>query len=220
MATQNMQISKYQFGIIDPPFEYDNKQTNDPKRAGIVYPTLSMKELSEIPIGKAFEKDSLLVIWTTYPKLMNVYDGDITVANMIRSWNFEPVTVLLTWIKINKKGLAVYEDTDLLAYDQYRTGTGYYTNSNAEVAIVARRGKSLERVEKNVKQLLFAPIGIHSAKPQEQYNRYDRLWHIKEKGIKAIEIFARKDNPPPSYYDATGLDFDSIDIRDWIGKYV
>lgn len=80
---------------------------------------------------------------------------------------------------------------------------GRYTNSNAEYVVVARRGIALPRLSKSVKQLIFAPIGNHSEKPYELYRRIEKLYGTD---YKFLELFARKQNPPPNYYDATGLD--------------
>jgi len=208
----------YKLGLIDPPWSYDNKQQNDPKRGGITYPVLTMKELYDIPIGKAFEKDSILVVWVTHPKLMDTYYsskekvGGIKSAteynplSIIRQWGFRPITTLFVWVKLNKNGVGYY------------SGLGRYTNSNTEFAIVARKGKGLPRIEKNVKQLIIAPIGDHSAKPKEQYDRLECLYG-EMKPYERIELFARKQNPPPIGWDATGLDYDGIDIKEWIKQY-
>lgn len=210
---------KYDVLLSDCPWEYDNRQTNDPKRGGITYPILSMNELAALPMYKAMNDNSILIYWVTFPKLIDRhYKGSHkhNPLSIIDAWGFTPVTALFIWIKTNKKGAAIYEDDNLEVYDNYYSGLGRYTNSNAEVAIVARRGKGLPRMAKNVKQLIFAPIGIHSAKPSEQYNRIDQLYG---NDIQKLEIFARKVNPPPNHYDATGLDYDGIDIKDWIKQY-
>ncbi len=219
----------YRLGIIDAPWEYDNKQQNDPKRGGITYPTLSMKELADIPIGKAFDKDSIIVVWATFPKIMDFYYEKYNPITVIMAWGFRPVTTLFVWVKLNRNaeiqnfGANPYWDedkTDANCYEHIKTsdfysGLGRYTNSNAEIAIVARKGKGLPRQAKNVKQLIFSPIRGHSEKPPEQYERLDRLYG----DVKRVELFARKQNPPPIGYDATGLDYDGIDIREWIKQY-
>jgi N6-adenosine-specific RNA methylase IME4 len=206
---------KYSVILADPPYKYDNAQTNDPKRGGIVYPTMLVSEMAKIPIHKCAADNSILIVWTTFPKLTD-RKYDIDFFEMVRLWGFAPVTALFIWIKTNKRGEAIYEDTNLLEYDDYYSGLGRYSNSNAEVAFVARRGKGLERRAKNVKQLIFAPIGEHSAKPQEQYARIEALYG----DVPRIELFARKQNPPPEGWDAVGLDWEpSIDIRDWIKAY-
>jgi len=208
-------MKKYSLGLIDPPYKYDNAQQNDPKRGGITYPTLTMKELYDIPIGKVFADDSLLVVWVTFPKLMDTYyaskekvggvksNAEYNPLSIIRNWGFRPITTLFVWIKTNKNG-------------GYYSGLGRYTNSNAEIAIVARKGKGLPRIAKNVKQLIIAPIAEHSAKPREQYTRLFDLYG----DVSRIELFARDSNAPPEGWDAIGLEYTpSTDIREWIKRY-
>jgi site-specific DNA-methyltransferase (adenine-specific) len=195
---------KYELGLLDPSWEYDNKQQNDPKRGGITYDTLSMEELYNIPLGNAFADNSILVTWVTAPKLMDEYYEKYNPISIIRNWGFRPVTFLFVWVKLNKSGTGYY------------SGLGRYTNSNAEYAIVARKGKGLKRLDKSVKQLIVEPIGVHSAKPQEQYSRLDRLYG----DVKKVELFARDINPPPKGWDSVGLEMTpSTDIREWIKQY-
>lgn len=197
-------IKRYDVMLADPPWEYDNKQQNNPARGGITYPVLTMKELYDIPVHKCMSDNSILIMWVTFPKLVDCFYDDYNPLSIIRAWGFRPVTTLFTWVKLNKSGAGFY------------SGLGKYTNSNAEIAIVARRGKALPRLSKKVKQLIIAPIGGHSEKPKEQYDRIHALYGTD---LKYIEIFARKQNPPPTTWDATGLDYDGIDIREWITRY-
>jgi len=209
-------MKKYDLIVADNPWKYDNMQQNDPKRGGITYRTLTMQELYDIPLYKAAKDDSILVSWVTYPKLLDsIYEFPNPLA-IIKQWGFRPVTALFIWIKTNKRGQLIEEDTNLLEYDDWYSGLGRYSNTNAEMAILARRGKALPRIDRTVKQHIFAPIGGHSEKPQEQYRRLSRLFGDD---IDRLEIFARKQNPPPSNWDATGLDFDGMDIREWIKQY-
>lgn len=206
----------YDLILLDPPWEYDNKQQNDPSRGGITYPTMSMKDLYELPIANIANDDSVIISWVTSPKLVDQYYELYDPLSIIRNWGFRPVTVVFVWVKTNKNGQTVTDDVDLMSYDEYYSGLGRYTNSNVEFAIIGRRGKMLERKAKDVKQLIIAPIRGHSEKPFEQYNRIDRLFGTD---IKKIELFARKQNPPPDGWDATGLEYDGVDIRDFLRRY-
>lgn len=212
-------MKKYAFGVIDPPWGYANKQENDPKRGGITYPTLRMDELYHLPIGNIFQSDATIVVWVTSPKLVDQHYEEYDPISVIRAWGFKPATIGFVWVKTYKRAV-VTDDIEDISTEDFYSGLGRYTNSNIELAIIARRGKALERVNKNVKQVIIAPINGHSEKPQEQYDRYNKLWGIEDNNISAIELFARKQNPPPSHYDAVGLDWSpSIDIRDFLKEY-
>lgn len=207
---------KYNLILTDNPWRYDNQQQNDPARGGITYPTLTMEDLYNLPVSNIAADNSILVSWATFPKLFDEYYEKYNPLSIIRQWGFRPVTTLFVWVKLNRKGWLEHTITneDILVGGVY-SGLGRYTNSNAEIAIVARRGKGIPRIAKNVKQLIFAPIGSHSAKPQEQYNR---LWQLYG-DVPRIELFARKENPPPDGWKATGYDFDGVDIRDYLKGY-
>ena len=194
---------KYDFILADPCWNYRDTQGHDPARGGLTYPTMTMKELEALPVERLAKKDSIMVMWVTAPKLMD-FDQGVNPLHVLKAWGFIPITILIVWVKTTKKG--------------FYSGLGRYTNSNVELAIVARRGKGLERQAKNVKQLLFAPLRAHSEKPQEQYTRYESLWHIQNK--QCIELFARSKNPPPSYFEAVGLDWTPPqDIKDFLQAY-
>lgn len=205
----NQSTRKYDLAVIDPPYLYDNKQGNDPARGGISYNTMSLPELYTLPVSNIMKDNSLIVVWSTFPKICDTYEKEYSVMGMIRAWGFRPVTALFVWVKSNKSMILEYSD-ELEDMEGMYSGLGRYTNSNAEFAIVARRGKMLERKDKSVKQLIVAPIGKHSAKPQEQYKRLDRLFGTD---IDRIELFARNDNLPPQGWDYTGLESTGEDIR-------
>lgn len=203
---------KYKLGLIDPPWEYNDKKNNDPAMGGITYPVLTTEQLAAIPLSNAFEKNANLLVWATMPKLI---EG--TVEKVIRAWGFKPITAIFVWVKLNRKAsIQVLSTEDLVFISDFYSGLGHHTNSNIELIVLAKKGKGIPRIAKNVKQLIFAPLSAHSEKPQEQYDRISRLYG---NDITRVELFARKQNPPPTEWDATGLDFDGVDIRDWIKQY-
>lgn len=226
MDQQNIQSpKKYSLGLIDCPWEYDNRQQCDPARGGIKYPVMSMKELCDIPLYKAFNDDSLIIVWATMPKLMDSFYDGLGVLDVIHAWKFRAITALFVWVKLNRNAAIQphgtpdfgWDDKEYIKTKDLYSGLGRYTNSNAEIAIVARRGKGLERLQKNVKQLIFAPIREHSAKPRIQYERLSRLYGMD---INRIELFARDSNPPPDTWDKVGIECNpSVDIKEWIKQY-
>lgn len=193
----------FDIGIIDPPWDYDNKQGKDPKRGGFQYPPLTRKDLLHLNLSKAFNERAILFIWVTCPQLV-FSDERIPISDIIEAWGFQPATIAFSWLKTYKDG-------------RDYSGTGRYTNSNMEHVIVAKRGLSLPRIHRNVKQIIRAPIAKHSEKPYELYTRIEQLYgRTNEHGdpYTFIEFFARKQNPPPDYYTATGYDYDGKDIRE------
>lgn len=195
----------FDIGVIDPPWDYSNKQEKDSARGGFSYPPLTRKGLLALPLSCVFNERALLFLWITSPQL--VYDNQgISIAQILKAWGFQGATIAFSWLKTNRDG------------SDY-SGTGRYTSSNMEHVIIARRGKALPRVRKDIKQIIRAPISKHSEKPYELYTRIEQLYGLSnETGApyQFIEFFARKQNPPPLYYQATGLDYDSIAIQDFL----
>ena len=69
----------------------------------------------------------------------------------------------------------------------FYSGLGHWTNGNAELCLFAKKGRP-KRKNKNIKQILIAPRGRHSAKPEEARNRIDKLIEAENK----LELFCRK----------------------------
>jgi N6-adenosine-specific RNA methylase IME4 len=178
------------FSIIyaDPPWQYMHDQESA-SRGGMTFQTMSDEEIYNIPVKDIAATDSVLFLWATMPKL----DKAIKV---IEKWGFTYTTCAFVWIKTNKKNDGIY------------SGLGYWTNQNAELVLFARRGK-VQRVAKNIKQVVMAPVGRHSAKPPEVREQIIQLMG----NLPRIELFARDLTPG---WTCLGNEVDGNDIRDSI----
>ena len=167
------------YGIIyaDPPWRYDNPKNNDPAMGGITYPTMSLEDICNMPIHNIASKNCILFLWATMPKLREALE-------VIKAWGFNYKTCAFCWVKQNPSGNGIY------------SGLGHWTNGNAELCLLATKGAP-KRVSKNVKQIVLAPRGRHSAKSHEVRNRIVQL--IGD--ISRIELFAREE---PEGWDCFG----------------
>ena len=167
------------YGIIyaDSPWRYDNPKNNDPAMGGITYPTMSLEDICNMPIHNIASKNCILFLWATMPKLREALE-------VIKAWGFNYKTCAFCWVKQNPSGNGIY------------SGLGHWTNGNAELCLLATKGAP-KRVSKNVKQIVLAPRGRHSAKPPEVRNRIVQL--IGD--ISRIELFAREE---PEGWDCFG----------------
>lgn len=167
------------YGIIyaDPPWRYDNQKNNDPAMGGITYPTMSLEDICNMPIHNIASKNSILFLWATMPKLREALE-------VIKAWGFNYKTCAFCWVKQNPSGNGIY------------SGLGHWTNGNAELCLLATKGAP-KRVSKNVKQIVLAPRGRHSAKPPEVRDRIVQL--IGD--MSRIELFAREE---PEGWDCFG----------------
>ena len=111
---------------------------------------------------------------------------------VVKAWGFNYRTMAFLWLKLNPLAIGLY------------SGLGSWSNSNAEFVLLAKRGAP-KRLNKNVKQLLFTPRREHSRKPDEMYDRIERL----SEG-PYIELFARRKRKG---WDCWGNEVDSdIDL--------
>jgi N6-adenosine-specific RNA methylase IME4 len=93
--------------------------------------------------------------------------------DVIESWGFEYKTVGFTWIKKSKNG-------------NNSVGMGWYTRSNAEVCLLAKKGKP-KVIDHGVRQVVESLREKHSKKPSEVRDRIVKLCG----DIPRIELFAR-----------------------------
>jgi N6-adenosine-specific RNA methylase IME4 len=165
-----------------------------------------MDELTELAVPDLADDDCVCFMWATMPMLPEA-------LQLMKSWGFTYRTVAFTWVKLNRTGKlkTVYEflyglldKVEALIPDKVMaklapslvleggvySGLGHWTNGNAEIVLFGRKGLP-KRVAKNVKQICFAPVSSHSAKPPEIRDRIVRLMG----DVPRIELFARGDLP-------------------------
>lgn len=194
----------YDLLYLDVPWRYRDEKGGLPALGGKTYATMSDEELAELPISRIANKDSLLFSWLVFPKL---YEG----LQIMTAWGFTPITCGFVWIKLNRKGALVQVAKDLILKGGIYSGLGSYVCGNAEICMIGKRGKGLQRASKSVKQIIFAPLSSHSSKPFEAYDRIETLYPHANK----VELFART---PREGWTQTGYDFDGMDVREWLQK--
>lgn len=178
---------KYQIIYADPPWLYENMLDGKVSMGAIKYPTLSIEEIKKLEVSKLAEKDCILFLWVTMPKLQEGLD-------VIRSWGFKFKTCAFCWVKQNPSGEGIYK------------GLGHWVQGNAELCLLATKGHP-HRVSKSVSQIVLAPRSRHSAKPSEVRERIVRLLG----DVPRVELFARE---KAEGWDAIGNEIDGRDIRD------
>lgn len=161
-----MSKKKYKVIYADPPWRYQQKSLSG--AAENHYPTMSIQELCELPVDELADKDSMLFLWTTFPMLSEA-------LQLIKAWGFTYKTVAFVWVKQNKKSPTWFY------------GLGFWTRSNAEICLLAKRGKP-KRNSASVHQLIIAPVEKHSKKPDETRKRIEQLMG----DVPRVELFARQ----------------------------
>jgi N6-adenosine-specific RNA methylase IME4 len=170
----------HQFKVIyaDPPWEFRvNSGRGKQRTAERRYDASSLDALKALPVASLADDDCALFLWCVLPELPGALE-------LIRSWGFAYKTVAFVWLKTTRKAKAVGLDGDGLHW-----GMGYYTRANAELCLIATRGSPL-RLAEDVHQVIVAPVGEHSAKPEEARARIERLY-----AGPYLELFARRAAP-------------------------
>jgi len=208
----------------DPPWEYDNPQNFDSARGGTPYPQLSVRDLCSLrpQLDRVIAKDCSLLLWATLPKLPEA-------MQVMAAWGFKFTCVPFVWVKLNPTGELWKPDTkmnvsravavpvesfagtlgikDIILKGGVRSGQGYWTNGNVELVLLGKRGRP-KRYAKDVKQVVFAPVTEHSAKPEEVRTRINQAFG----DIPGLELFARP--PKVRGWLKLGFEMDGLDIRE------
>lgn len=162
-------MKKYKVIYADPPWRYDRKRGK-----GVAedhYPTMTIEEICNLPVEELADEDCILFLWTTFPQLLEAF-------KVIKAWGFRYKTLGFLWVKLNKKA------------DTWFMGTGSWTRSNAELCLIATKGKP-KRMNFSVHQLIISRIEKHSKKPQEAREKIETLMGE----VPRIELFAREKAP-------------------------
>jgi N6-adenosine-specific RNA methylase IME4 len=164
------------FSVIyaDPPWPWETWGGASGKihsAADNHYGTSALEEIAKLPVAQLAADDCALLLWCTAPHIIRGNHIPIIEAS-----GFKPSTFGFVWIKQN-------------ASEGLHTGMGYYTRSNAEVCLLAIKG-SPTRLADDVHQVVFAPVGEHSEKPEEVRARIEHLFPGPY-----LELYARKPVP-------------------------
>lgn len=179
-------MNQYDIIYLDPPWKYKDNKSNLPKLGGKTYPVMTLQELKQIPIYKIAKKNCYIFMWAVKPMLPEAFD-------LISSWKqygFEYKTTPFEWIKLNPSTeLPTTIQIDEHGNGNVYSGLGHYTNGNIEDVLLVKRGDTIERICKAVKQPIFWPRGKHSEKPQEIKRRIEKMLG---QDLQKIELFARE----------------------------
>jgi N6-adenosine-specific RNA methylase IME4 len=116
---------------------------------------------------------------------------------VMAAWGFTYKTIGFVWAKTTSR-------TDMSWAPKYHMGLGYWTRANVEIVLLGVRGKP-KRTGKGVRQLIVAPKREHSRKPDEFYERAERLCDGPY-----LELFSRQSRPGWSAFGNEVGKFDEV----------
>ena len=157
---------KYKIIYADPPWSYNDKSKSHGGGAESHYPCMKISELCKLQIPA--DRDSVLLLWTTYPQLEESF-------KVINSWGFKYKTCAFTWVKTNRNG-SIY------------MGMGRHTRANAEICLLSVKGRGVSRINAFVDNTQLHPRTRHSEKPAVFRNEILKLYG----DLPRLELFARQ----------------------------
>jgi len=157
-------VGKYRILMIDPPWRYDSFSRTQQSSAVCPYPTMTIDELSELPIKELTTDRSMLFLWATSAHLEKAF-------TLIRAWGFVYTGSSFVWEKTNR-----------------RTLVGNYNKPTHEFLLIAKRSKSQNFSTKKHRSVVQAPRTTHSKKPAV----FRKI--IEDMGYngRRLEMFARE----------------------------
>lgn len=162
---------KYKVIYADPPWLYetysDEGKDRSPEKH---YGCMNLDALKALPVAGLADKHCVLFMWSIDTHVPQALE-------LIEAWGFKFKTRAFEWVKTNRKSPGFF------------TGLGHWTRANPESCWLATRGKP-KRLAKDVRRLVVSPRREHSRKPDEVYERIERL----VPGPR-IELFARTERP-------------------------
>lgn len=172
-------VPQFRYGaiLIDCPWLFKNwSEKGEGKNPVQHYDCMNLDEIMALPVGHWAASDCLLTHWVTGPMLPQGIEA-------MKRWGFEYVTIGFIWPKRSKSG------------KKWHFGTGYYTRQGGEIALFGKIGNP-KILDHGVPQLIEAPVRQNSRKPDEIYERIQRLV-----AGPYLEVFGRQEWPG---WDVTG----------------
>lgn len=121
---------KERYGIVlaDPPWKYQNFSSSKNGAASSAISTMHVADIAAIPVKRWCEKDCMLALWATWPKLPEA-------MHVAAAWGFPFYITAIPWLKTLPRVL------DVEGRPRLRTGIGFWSQSVSEVLLLYRRGQ-------------------------------------------------------------------------------
>jgi N6-adenosine-specific RNA methylase IME4 len=190
-------ITRYKTIVADPPWRYSgsgpaSSKQHRPNSYGASpssherYGSMSIKELSDMPIRRMSEDKAHLYLWVTNAFIERGWQ-------LCKDWGFDPKTVV-TWGKVKSNGTPSMK-------------TGYYFRGATEHFIFATKGNLRLKTKEAFPTLFLSERLPHSVKPEWFYELVEHVSYDRR-----LELFARNNRDG---WDAFGNQVaNSININD------
>jgi N6-adenosine-specific RNA methylase IME4 len=164
---KEVKIMKFPVITADPPWSFKVWSEKGMNRSPDAhYSVLKLDDIKRMPVQDFAEDNCCLFLWVINSMLPQGLE-------VINAWGFKFKTIPFVYVKTNK-------DSSIFS------GLGYWTRQNVELCLLGTKGKP-KRKSKSVSQVILTHRLKHSQKPNEIYDRIERLVDGPY-----LELFARK----------------------------
>lgn len=175
----------YQYDVIlaDPPWDFKTwSEKGQGRSASRHYKVMNIEAICALPVAEIAAENCVLFLWTTWPTIYKYP------PRVFKAWGFTYRTEAWVWVKPRKDYLpqTITVGSHIIGDLDWAMGTGYYTRANSEPCLIAVKGR-MPVTFRDVIAIICSPRREHSRKPDEQYNKIERLYP----GLRYIELFAR-----------------------------
>lgn len=165
--------NRYDVLLLDPPWSYYGAGDKW-AAAAKEYSTISDEYLGTLPVADWLERNSVVFLWATGPRMDAAID-------MIRHWGLHFRGTSFVWVKTRQDGKPI-------GAQGVRPSIVKPTTEFVLAASPRRKGRPLPLSDEGVPQVVLAPRRAHSQKPEEVQDRIDRLYP----NMRKAELFARR----------------------------
>lgn len=161
----------YDIILADPPWTWYgwSEKGVEQRSPQSHYSVMNSNQICSLPINDLAKKNSVLFMWAVWSNLPEA-------LKTITAWGFEYKTIAWVWLKMTND------------MSRPTIGLGHYTRVNSEPCLLASKGKSIPVAVRNELASILSPRRKHSQKPDEQYEKIERLYPNK----RYLELFARQ----------------------------
>jgi N6-adenosine-specific RNA methylase IME4 len=181
LAQKIVSLPDQKFGVIlaDPPWRFAvRSELGMDRSADNHYPTQNVEDICELDIPSVAADDCVLFLWATVPMLTEALE-------VMYAWDFNYKSQCV-WVKD-------------------KIGTGYWFRNKHEILLIGTKGNvPAPAMGTQWASVVEAPVGVHSAKPEEFY----RLIETYYPNLPKLEMYARS---PREGWSVAGYEADGVD---------
>lgn len=162
--------------LADPPWLYWGSPDKN-AAAGKHYGLMSDEALQALPVRAVLASRAVVLIWTTSSSLARA-------VHLIEAWGLHYRGVAFDWVKTRRDGRP-------MGARGVRPSITKPLTEQVLAASTMARGRPLPLSDEAICQTVFAPVGQHSAKPEDVQRRLERMYPDARK----LEMFSRRARP-------------------------